>query len=104
MALPVTEKTEEYVATYAHLFRPRLHGQLANCQRYLKGLFHDCRSNAERMNERLPDAQYDALHHFITHSDWDGQAVMDEVAGRVQASLAPAGGEQGLLLDECGWE
>jgi len=29
---------------------------------------------------------------------------MDEVARRVQASLAPLGGEQGLLLDECGWE
>ena len=29
---------------------------------------------------------------------------MDEVARRVQTSLAPLGGEQGLLLEECGWE
>ena len=56
------------------------------------------------MNERLPDSNYDALHHFLSESNWDGLAVLDEVARRVQASLAPLGGEQGLLLDECGWE
>ena len=92
------------MARYAACFRPRLHGQLAHCQQYVKGLFHDCRSNVERMNERLPDSSYDALHHFISVSDWDGQAVMDEVARQVQATLAVETGEVGLLLDECGWE
>ena len=59
------------------------------------------------MNERLPDSSYDALHHFISESTWDGQLVMDEVARRVQTTLAKVAseaGEQGLLLDECGWE
>ena len=40
------------------------------------------------MNERLPDSSYDALHHFISESAWDGMAVideMDEMARRVQA-------------------
>ena len=95
------------MASYARCFRPRLHGQLAHCQQYVKGLFHACRSNVERMNERLPDSSYDALHHFISESTWDGQLVMDEVARRVQATLAEVvgeEGEQGLLLDECGWE
>jgi len=92
------------VASYAACFRARLHSQLANCQRYVKGLFPACRSNVERMNERLPDSSYDALHHFISVSDWDGQAVLDEVARRVQATRAAVTGEQGLLLDECGWE
>ncbi|MGI4832620.1 MAG: IS701 family transposase [Janthinobacterium lividum] len=95
---------EAYVASYAACFRPRLHGQLAHCQQYIKGLFHACRSNVARMNERLPDSTYDALHHFISESSWDGQAVMDEVARRVQATLGEVAGEQGLLLDECGWE
>jgi hypothetical protein len=45
------------------------------------------------MDERLPDSNYDALHHFISVSAWDGLALMDEVARRVQASLAPLGGE-----------
>ena len=95
---------EAYVASYTACFRPRLHGQLVHCQQYIKGLFHACRSNVERMNERLPDSSYDALHHFISVSDWDGQAVMDEVARRVAATLGEVAGEQGLLLDECGWE
>ncbi|AWM32644.1 transposase [Hymenobacter nivis] len=56
------------------------------------------------MDERLPDSNYNALHHFISVSSWNGAAVMDEVARRVQASLALLGGEQGLLLDECSWE
>ncbi len=92
------------MASYAACFRPRLHGQLAHCQQYIKGLFHACRSNVERMNERLPDSTYDALHHFISESAWDGTVVMDEVARRVQATLGLVAGEQGLLLDECGWE
>jgi len=92
------------VAGYAACFRARLHGQSAHCQQYGKGLFHACRSNVERMNERLPDSTYDALHHFSSVSDWDGQAVMEAVAARGQASLAPLGGEQGLRLDECGWQ
>ncbi|MGI4734114.1 MAG: IS701 family transposase [Janthinobacterium lividum] len=95
---------EACVASYAACFRPRLHGQLAHCQQYVKGLFHACRSNVERMNERLPDSSYDALHHFISESSWDGEAVMDEVARWMQATLAEVAGEQGLLLDECGWE
>ena len=73
------------MAAYAACFRPRLHGQLAHCQQYVKGLFYACRSNVERMNERLPDSSYDALHHFISESAWDGMAVMDEMARRVQA-------------------
>ena len=54
------------------------------------------------MDERVPDSIYDALHHFISVSSWDGSAVMD-VARRAPASLAPLG-EHGLLLDEWGQE
>ena len=53
------------MASYAACFRARLHRQLANCQRYVTGLFPACRSKVERRNERLPDSSYDALHQFI---------------------------------------
>ena len=92
------------MARYATGFRPRLPGPLAPCQPYITGLLHACRSNGERMNERLPDSSDDALHHFISESTWDGQRVLDEVARRGQATRAAVGGEQGLLWDECGWE
>jgi SRSO17 transposase len=76
-----------------------------HCQEYLKGLFHECKSNIERMSERIPGSNYQNLHHFISHSSWDGLAVMGEVARQTAKSFAllPAS-RQGLLLDESGWE
>ncbi len=78
---------------------------LARCQEYLKGLFHECKSNIERMAERIPASTYQSLHHFISHSEWDGLGVMDEVARQTAASFAllPPG-RTGLLLDESDWE
>lgn len=75
------------------------------CQEYLKGLFHECKSNIERISERVPDSDYQNLHHFISHSAWDGLGVMDEVARQTALSFAllPVG-QRGLLLDESGWE
>lgn len=92
------------MARYAACFRARLHSQLATCQRHVKGLLHACRRNVERLNERLPDSSYDALHQFISVSDGDGQAVLDEVARRVQARRAAVTGEQRLLASRaCCW-
>ena len=79
------------MARYAACFRPRLHGQLAHCQQYVKGLFHACRSNVERMNERLPDSSYDALHHFISVSDWNGQVGVFAVLSRGPSAGLGAG-------------
>jgi SRSO17 transposase len=97
------KKTEAYVLGYGSWFASRLGTRLRYCQQYVKGLFHACRSNIERMEERLPDTSYDGLHHFMSEADWDGHGVMGEVARHVQASLSALPGEQGLLLDECGW-
>lgn len=56
------------------------------------------------MQERIPDSDYQQLQYFISESDWDAQGVMMEVARRTQASLSGQRGEQGLILDESGWE
>jgi len=56
------------------------------------------------MQERLPDSDYQQLHHFISHSAWDAIGVMGEVARKTQQSLSAVGGSSGLLLDESGWE
>ena len=56
------------------------------------------------MHERIPDSDYQQLHHFISESNWDAQAVMRTVAGQTQLSLQAIKGPQGLLLDESGWE
>ena len=92
------------MASYADCFRLRLHSQLICYQKYARISFYAFHSNLRRMNERLPDSTYDTLHHFISESSWDRQAVMDEVVHRVQATLDEVASEQGMLLDECGWE
>lgn len=56
------------------------------------------------MHERIPDSDYQQLQYFISESDWDAQGLMMEVARRTQASLSGQRGEQGLILDESGWE
>jgi len=56
------------------------------------------------MQERLPDSDYQQLHHFISHSPWDAFGVMGEVARKTQHSLSIVAGSAGLLLDESGWE
>lgn len=87
---------------------------VGKCRQYLEGLFHDCKSNIERMAERVPDSDYQQLQHFISESPWDGFAVMHKVAEKVDQTLGlfrPSPGilpgregSRGLLLDESGWE
>jgi len=71
---------------------------------YLQGLFHECKSNVERMVERIPDSNYQQLQHFISESEWDGKAVMKEVARKTNQSLEFLKGEKGFILDESGNE
>lgn len=56
------------------------------------------------MVERIPDSNYQKLQHFISESEWDGKAVMKEVARNTNNSLEALSGEKGLILDESGNE
>ena len=62
------------------------------------------------MVERIPESDYDQLHHFISHSPWDSFAVMDSVSEKMEVTLSANdhGSDlsisKGLLLDESGWE
>jgi SRSO17 transposase len=56
------------------------------------------------MVERIPDSNYQQLQHFISESEWDEKAVMQEVARKTNQSLEFLKGEKGLILDESGNE
>ena len=56
------------------------------------------------MVERIPESNYQQLQHFISESEWDGVAVMKEVARNTNHSLESLKGEKGLILDESGNE
>jgi SRSO17 transposase len=51
----------------------------AACQ-YFRGLLQTDRRNMERMEQTIPGTNGQALHHFISNSPWDAEAVMRQVA------------------------
>jgi SRSO17 transposase len=60
------------------------------------------KKNMERMEERVPESDQQQLNHMLTDSDWDHQAVMDQVALESDRWL---GGHPNscLLIDESGF-
>lgn len=57
------------------------------------------RKNMERMAEVVPGSNDQSLHHFLSNSDWDWQAVTDQAA-ETASQLFHGGGECGLIVDE----
>ena len=70
-------------------------------EQYLQGLFqaHRGRKNMERMEEVVPDCNYQSLQHFLSHSEWDARAVLDQVAREADRHLGGSA-DSCLLLDE----
>jgi len=68
-------------------------------QAYLHGLMQACRKNMERMEEVVPESNYQSLQHFISHSEWDARAVLDQVAVEADRHLGGSA-DSALLLDE----
>lgn len=100
----------DYLKGFTKLFVCHKTNNIVKCGQFISGLLHECKSNIERMVERIPESDYDQLHHFISESPWDSLAVMDSVAEKVQATLAHSSQLSatppsiGLILDESGWE
>jgi len=70
---------------------------------YLQGLMQAGRKNIERMEEVVPDCSYQPLHHFISESEWEARAVLDQIA--VEADRLLGGSENScLLIDESSFE
>lgn len=71
-------------------------------QQYLCGLVQANRKNMERMAEVVPESDEQALQHFLSNSNWEERAVLDQVALEVDQLI---GGyeDTSLLLDESGF-
>jgi len=90
---------------YGRLFVCHKTDNIRQCGQFLSGLLHECKSNIERMVERIPESDDEQLQHFISDSPWDGLAVMAAVAEKVNDTLSgPVGADAsaglGLVLDE----
>lgn len=72
-------------------------------QMYLQGLMQASRKNIERMEEVVPDCSYQSLHHFVSDSEWEARAVLNQVA--VEADRLLGGSENScLLIDESSFQ
>jgi SRSO17 transposase len=67
--------------------------------RYLQGLMQARRKNMERMEEVVPDCNYQSLQHFLSHSQWDVRAVLDQVAREADRHLGGSA-DTGFFIDE----
>lgn len=72
-------------------------------QMYLQGLMQARRKNMERMEEVVPDSNYQSLQHFISDSEWEARDVLDQVAREADRHL---GGSENscLLIDETAFQ
>lgn len=86
---------------YADHFQLKTREIGPQAQQYLCGLMQANRKNMERMAEVVPDSDEQSLQHFLSNSNWDERAVLDQVALEVDQQL---GGDEdsALLLDESG--
>lgn len=84
-------------------FRRWTRSVVVQAQQYLQGLMQASRKNLERMEEVVPECDYQSLQHFVSASDWDGRAVLDQVAVEADRHLGGTP-DSCLLLDESSFE
>ena len=72
-------------------------------QQYLQGVMQARRKNLERMEEVVPDCDYQSLHHFLSESEWEARDVLDQVAVEADRHLGGSA-DSCLLLDESSFE
>lgn len=89
----------EFGGRYEEHFERRTRSVFSQSQHYLQGLMQARRKNLERMEEVVPDSDYQSLHHFLSASEWDARAVLDHVAADADRHLGGSS-DSCLLLDE----
>ena len=90
-----------YLSEYQHLFINKTKDNFGKATQYVEGLALSDLKNIERITETL-NSDYHKMQHFITESNWDARAVIDQIAKQVDRSL-PKEKLKGLLIDESGW-
>ena len=70
-----------FLKSYTEHFRSYRHDVTDKAHQYTSGLMQaGSRKNMDRMAEVVPDSKSRNLQQFLTHSKWDAQAAMDQVA------------------------
>lgn len=85
---------------YRSHFQSGRHDLCPHARNYLTGLLGlNVRKNLGRIDERLPEANYQGMQQFISDSPWDAQALLGQIA-RDAESLLGGQTDTALYLDE----
>jgi SRSO17 transposase len=90
-----------HLADYQSFFRNRTKEFFNKAVLYANGIILSQVRNIERISEDM-SADYFQMQHFITESNWDVRALINQAARQVSAVL-PKRKLTGLIIDESGW-
>lgn len=95
----IAERFTQFHKEFAPFFQTQTRDNSEIAGKYLNGLIQTPKKNMERMEEKVPESNEQALQHFVTNSPWDESAVLDQVAQEGNKLL---GGQENtcLLIDE----
>ena len=88
------QKLRDFSRGFEPDFLRHTRSALRRAEQYLCGLIQTRRATMLQMAEVVPESDSQALHHFLSVSDWDSQAVVKRVAAGVDEVL-------GGTLDSC---
>jgi SRSO17 transposase len=95
-----------FVDTFNLLFQVARHNQTQRALQYIQGLLtlEKGKANMERMEEEIPDSEYRAYQHFLTHSKWDHKGILSKLARDtsevMNANKVISKKPTGLIVDE----
>ena len=95
----MAERFVRFHEEFAPFFQTKTRDNSEIAGQYLNGLVQASKKNMERMEEKVPESNEQALQHFVTNSPWDERAVLNRVAADGDKLL---GGKDDscLLIDE----
>ena len=92
-------RLSNFIQGYSPHFQRGTRSVGEQAEHYVQGLFQASRKNMERMDEAVPDCNYQSLQHFLSHSQWDVRAVLDQVAQEADRHLGESA-DTGFYIDE----
>lgn len=95
------ERLDRYLSDYQDYFKNSTKKFYDKAEEYSHGIFLSSEKNIERICEANDDPAYQKMHHFISDSNWNARAVIDQTAIQV-SGLLPVRKLTGLIIDETG--
>ena len=95
----MAERFAKFHKEFSPFFQTQTRNNDEIAAQYLNGLIQAKKKNMERMEEKVPESNEQALQHFVTNSPWDERAALNQVASEGNKLLG-AKDDWCLLIDE----